>query len=149
MRISQVAFSTDEEYLILSAEEGGGLAVYETQKLMSGGTQPSFELPTNGTSLRAVVPNPAMEKAELVCLVTMKGELLMANLKTRQLLNGSQGPILKQGISCASWSPRGKQLVAGQGDGTCVPMTPEGEVKAGFPRPPSLEGDQHGKYTSM
>ena len=143
-RISQVSFSADEDFLILSAEQGGGIAVYETKDILNGNTQSSFELPTNGSPLRALVPNRALETAEYICLVTTKGELLMANLKTRQLLTGAQGPVLKQGISCASWSPKGKQLVAGQGDGTCVQMTPEGEGKGDFPRPPNVDGDQHG-----
>ena len=143
-RISQVSFSADEDFLVLSAEQGGGIAVYETKNILDGNTQSSFELSTNGSSLRALVPNPALDLAEYVCLVTTKGELLMANLKTRQLLSGPQGPVLKQGISCASWSPKGKQLVAGQGDGTCVQITPDGEGKGDFPRPPNVDGEQHG-----
>ena len=71
---------------------------------------------------------------------------MMATLSARQLLAGTQGSILQQGVSCASWSPRGKQLVAGRGDGTCVQLTPEGEVKKEIPRPPQLEGDQHGEF---
>src|SRR5207248_9003819 len=64
MRISQVAFSADENYLVLSAESGGGLAVYEVQNLMLGRANSSFELSTNNTSLRALVPNPTAENAK-------------------------------------------------------------------------------------
>lgn len=145
MRVSQVAFSADEEFLILSAENGGGLAVYDVQSIMQGGTQSAFELGTNGSSLRALSPNPTTERAELIGLVTTKGELMMANLKTRQLLAGAQGQVLKDGVSCMSWSTRGKQLIAGLGNGTSFQMTPEGEGKGELPRPSALEGDQHGE----
>ena len=144
MRISQVAFSADENYLVLSAENGGGLAIYDVQSLMQGNTESSFQLSTEGTPLRALVPNPTPERAELFAVVTTNGQVLMANLKSRQFLSGSQGQVLKQGVSSVSWSFRGKQLIAGLADGTLYQMTPEGENKGEVPRPPNLEGDQHG-----
>ena len=147
MRVSQVAFSADEKYLAISAEVGGGLAVYDVQALMQGNTTPTFELSTNGTSLRALVPNPTAEKAELFAVVTTKGELMMGNLMTRQFLNGARGQTMKEGVSCVSWSTRGKQLVAGLGNGACYQMTPEGEGKGELPRPPDLQGDEHGMFT--
>ena len=144
MRVSHVVFSTDESYLVISAESGGGLAVYNVAGLMGGNVQAAFELSTNGSSLRALVPNPTREKAELFAIVTANGYLMIANLNSRQMLQAPQGPILKDGVSCVTWSNRGKQLVAGLGNGTCLQLTPEGEVKADIPRPSDLEGDQHG-----
>jgi nucleoporin NUP159 len=76
--------------------------------------------------------------------VTTNGELLMANLKTRSLVRGPGGPVLKAGVSCVSWSNKGKQVVAGLADGTAYQMTPEGEGKANIPRSPDIEGNQHG-----
>ncbi|KAL8679923.1 MAG: hypothetical protein Q9186_003837 [Xanthomendoza sp. 1 TL-2023] len=143
MRISQVAFSADEAFLVLSAEDGGGLAVYDVRSLMQGNTQSAFQISTNGAALRMLLPNPTPEKAELFAAVTVKGELLMANLASRQFMNGPQGITMKEGVSCVSWSARGKQLVAGLGDGTCYQMTPEGAGKANIPTPPDLEGSQH------
>jgi nucleoporin NUP159 len=141
-----VAFSADENYLVISAESGGGLGVYDVQSLLQGNTTPTFELSTNSTSLRALVPNPNVEKAELFAVVTTNGELMMANLKTRQFLNGAQGQIMMNGVSCVSWSTRGKQLVAGLGNGTCSQITPEGDRKGEFPRPPDLQGDEYGMF---
>ncbi|KAK2769363.1 nuclear pore complex subunit nup159 [Colletotrichum kahawae] len=134
MRVSQLAFSADENYLILSAESGGGLAVYEIQSLLNGGTRAAFELATNGETLRALVPNPTIEKAELVAIVTNNGNLHMANLNERKISNA-----LKAQVSCLSWSTKGKQLVAGLADGTIFQMTPEGEEKGQIPRPPGVE----------
>lgn len=148
MRVSHVAFSADENYLVISAENGGGLAVYNVQTLIGGGTQSAFEMSTDGSSLRAIVPNPTPEKSDLFAIVTANGELKLVNLANRQFINGPQGSTLKDGVSCVSWSTRGKQLVAGLGNGFCVQMTPEGEIKAEIPRPGTLEGDQHGMLQS-
>ncbi|KAL8797862.1 MAG: hypothetical protein Q9195_000214 [Heterodermia aff. obscurata] len=142
-RISQVAFSADEEYLVISAEIGGGLAVYEVQTLMKGQTAAAFELDTKGTALRSLVQNPTPEKAELFAVITTKGELLVANVKARSFLNGVQGQIMKNGVSCVNWSNKGKALLAGLGDGTCYQMTPEGKAMAEIPRPSDLAGENH------
>ncbi|GKT98268.1 nucleoporin [Fusarium langsethiae] len=134
MRVSQLSFTADENYLILSAESGGRLAVYEVQSLLSGSTNSAFELSTNGETLRAMIPNPTPEKAELCAIVTNNGNLHMANLKERQISNP-----LKNQVSCVSWSSKGKQLCAGLGDGTIFQMTPEGEGKGEIPRPPNMD----------
>lgn len=139
MRISQLAFTADEAFLILSAESGGGLAVYDVDSLLQGSTNSACELPTGGESLRILIPNPTPEKADLCAIVTTSGNLHMANLKDRQLSKP-----LKSQVSCISWSAKGKQLCAGLGDGTIHQMTPEGEAKAEIPKPPTLD-DCHGK----
>ncbi|KAK4193379.1 putative nucleoporin [Podospora australis] len=141
-RISQLSFTADEQYLILSAESGGGLAVYETQALTSGSTQSAFEISTNGETLRALAPNPMPELGNLCAIVTNNGNLLMANLAERKLVSGANGPVLRAQVSCVSWSTKGKQLVAGMADGSIYQMTPEGVEKAHIPKPPSL-GDYH------
>ena len=148
-RISQVAFSSDESVLAISAENGGGLAVYDVQALMQGNMQSTFELGTNGSSIRALAPNPSPQSAEIFAVVTVKGELMMANMKTRQFVHGPTGQIIKEGVSCVSWSKKGKQLVAGLGNGGAFQMTPDGVGKAEIPRPVNMDGDQHGMSTSF
>ncbi|KAL8892507.1 MAG: hypothetical protein Q9215_000648 [Flavoplaca cf. flavocitrina] len=143
IRISQVAFSADEAYLVLSAEQGGGLAVYNVKSLMDGNTESTYQIATNGSPLRMLLPNPTKERADFLAAVTMDGNLLIANLSDRQFKSGPQGMTMKDGVSCVSWSARGKQLVAGLGNGTCYQMTPEGEGKAEIPTPPDMEGNQH------
>ncbi|KAK2606169.1 hypothetical protein QQS21_003452 [Conoideocrella luteorostrata] len=132
-RISHLAFTADENYLILSAESGGGLAVYDVQSLLQGSSNTAFELPTNSESLRLLAPNPTAEKAELCAVVTTNGNLYMANLKERKLSSP-----LKTQVSCLSWSAKGKQLCAGMGDGTICQMTPDGEGKGEIPQPPNF-----------
>lgn len=138
-RVSQLAFTADEKYLILSAESGGGLAVYETQNLLSGSTNSAFELSTEGQSLRTLVPNPTVEKSDFCAIITENGNLHMANLQQRAISN-----TLKSQASCLSWSAKGKQLCAGLADGIICQMTPEGDEKAQIPRPPNV-ANSHGK----
>ncbi len=145
MRISQVAFTANENFLVLSAENGGGLAVYDVQNLLGGSTQRAFEMPTNSSSLRALVPNPTPEKGELLAVVTTDGKLLMANLKEKNFVPGANGPMLKDGVCCVSWSTKGKQLVAGLGDGSAYQMTPEGVGKGEIPKPPNVGPNHHGE----
>lgn len=137
-RISHLAFTADERYIIMSAESGGGLAVYDLQSLAQGSSNSAFELPTNGEALRFLTPNPSAEKAELCAVVTTMGNLFMANLNERKL----SAP-LKTQVSCMSWSAKGKQLCAGMGNGAICQMTPEGEVKADIPQPP-YSGNSYG-----
>lgn len=145
IRVSQLAFTADEQYLILSAESGGGLAVHEVQALIQGSTQSAFEISTNGETLRALAPNPMPELAGYCAMVTDKGSLLMANFAERKLISGPNGPALRSQASCVSWSTKGKQLVVGVADGSIYQMTPEGVEKAYIPKPPTL-GDYHGKF---
>lgn len=149
MRVSQLTFSADEAYLVISAEVGGGLAVYEVDALLNGSTQTAFELPTNGESLRALVPNPTSDKGELLAVVTKDGNLMMANLKDRAFKTGTNGQALRSGVSCVSWSTKGKQLVAGLGNGSAIQMTPEGEIKAEIPSAPGLNDGDHGKLSML
>lgn len=144
--VSHIAFSADDNVLVVAAANGSGLAAYPVSNLMQGNSQPALSLPLNGATLRALAPNPTAAKAELFAAVTTNGELLMANLNQRELLQGQNGPVLKEGVSCVSWSNRGKQLVAGLADGTGYQMTPEGQGKAEIPRPPDLENNCHGMF---
>jgi len=68
----------------------------------------------------------------------------MANLAERKLVPGPNGPALRSQVTCAAWSTKGKQLVAGMGDGSVYQMTPDGAEKGHIPKPPSL-GDYHGE----
>jgi nucleoporin NUP159 len=143
-RLSQLAFTADEQFLVLSAETGGGLAVYDVQAIIQGATQSAFELSTNGETLRALVPNPMPESAALCALVTNNGNLYMANLAERKLVSGPNGPALRSQVTSAAWSTKGKQLVAGMADGSVYQMTPDGTEKGHIPKPPSLR-DYHGR----
>lgn len=142
MRISHLAFTPDEQYLILSAEQGGGLAVYETQSLLSSQLQSSFEIGTSGEAVKYLAPNPMPELAEFCAVVTTNGNLLMANLKEKSLADGPNSPVIRSQVTSVGWSTKGKQLVAGLADGSISQMTPDGSEKASIPKPDGL-GDFH------
>ncbi|KAF2758164.1 hypothetical protein EJ05DRAFT_500682 [Pseudovirgaria hyperparasitica] len=141
MRISHVYFTSDEKYLAITAETGGGLAVYEVDSLLQGNKEPSFQIATNGTSVRAVAPNP--EIGQYLLLVLSNGSLVLADLESKSLQNGKNGAVLCENVSCASWSVKGKQLIAGLGDGSVSQIKPDGDLVATIPKPPSLTGSVH------
>ncbi|KAJ6095819.1 hypothetical protein N7486_006565 [Penicillium sp. IBT 16267x] len=141
-RPTHVAFTANDDALILATENGSQLSVFKTTDIVQGNAQPAISIPTNGASIRALAPNPD-PNSTLVALVTANGELLIADLKAGNLVSGANGPILRNGVSCVAWSNKGKQLVAGLVDGTADQMTPDGTKKDAVPRPSDLEGDCH------
>lgn len=146
-RPSQIAFCVAESALAVSTESDHRVAVYDASTLLQGNPQPQISIPTNG-ALRALAPNPAPASEPLssyVALVTTNGELLLADLKAGSLVNGGSGPVLRSGVASVAWSNKGKQLVAGLADGSCVQLDPKGAVKVEIPRPPGLEANKHGK----
>jgi nucleoporin NUP159 len=142
-RPSHVVFSIDETVLVVSPQEGGGLIAYQVDGLLGGQTQPALRIDTNNTGLRGLSSNPSPESAELFAAVTTKGELLMADLKLGELRQSTNGAVLRTGVTCVSWSYRGKQLVAGLADGSGVQITPDGGVQAIIPKPPALPENMH------
>jgi nucleoporin NUP159 len=142
-RVSQVIFSSDESCLVISAEEGGGLAVYDTNGLLNGNKQSAFQIATNGVAVRQILANPSKENSHQFGLVLANGQLLLADLKQRQLVNGASGsPVFKENVSCACWSRLGKQIVAGLADGTAAQIDLQGNTKAVIPKPPQLMADR-------
>ncbi|KAN0078963.1 hypothetical protein V8E54_005476 [Elaphomyces granulatus] len=144
-RPMQVAFCSAESALALSTAESNQLLIYETSTLLQENPQPKLFIPTNAP-LRALAPNPAPldnSNSTFVAMTTVAGSLLIADLRIGSLVSGPNGPVLKDGVSCISWSNKGKQLVAGLADGTCYQMTPEGVRKDEIPRPPDLDAKQH------
>ncbi|RMZ17371.1 hypothetical protein D0860_00544 [Hortaea werneckii] len=140
-RVSQVAFSSDESCLVIAAEQGGGLAVYETNALTNGQKDPAFQVGTQGVRVRQLLPNPnpSDATAHLFGIVLETGQLLLADLKTKALTNNSSGsPVFHENVACACWSRLGKQIMAGKQDGTAVQIDPQGNVKAEIPRPSTL-----------
>ena len=147
-----MTFASGDSALVLATENGAQLSVFETASLLQGNAQPALSVPTNGATFRALVPNPSPSgdaQSTLVALVTVNGELLIADLKGGNLAAGPSGHVLKTGVSSVCWSNKGKQLVAGLGDGTGYQMTPDGAQKDLIPRPPDLEGECQSKFNQF
>lgn len=131
--------------MILATEGGSQISVFETATLLQGNSQPALSVQTNGVSVRALAPNPD-PTSTLAALVSVNGELLVADLKAGTLISGPNGPVIRNAVSCVAWSNKGKQLVAGLADGTADQMTPDGTSKAQIPRPLDLEAECHGAF---
>ncbi|KAF2717840.1 hypothetical protein K431DRAFT_288183 [Polychaeton citri CBS 116435] len=138
-RCSHVAFSADESCLIIAAEQGGGLAVYETNAITNGSKESQLQIGTNNVSIRHLIPNPARASWELVAVVLSEGQLVLADLKQQRLSQSASGnAVFAEKVYCASWSRLGKQLVVGKEDGTAQQIDLLGNVKADIPAPPQL-----------
>ncbi|KAL4887175.1 hypothetical protein BJY04DRAFT_204681 [Aspergillus karnatakaensis] len=145
-RPTHIAFASGDSALVLATENGSQLSVFETASLLQPNPQPAISIPTNGATFRAIAPNPAQaddSHTSLVALVTNNGELLIADLKAGNLITGTNGNILKTGVSSVCWSNKGKQLVAGLADGSGFQMTPEGIQKDIIPSPSDLSEPCH------
>lgn len=143
-RPTHVAFTASDDALILATENGSQITIFQTDTLLQGNAQPALSVSTNGATIRSLAPNPD-PSSTLVALVTVNGELLIADLKAGNLVSGASGSVLRTGVSCVAWSNKGKQLVAGMANGSADQLTPDGTQKAQLPRPSDLEGECHGR----
>jgi nucleoporin NUP159 len=141
-KLSHVAFASDGSCLIITAQDGGGLAVYSVDDLANNITKAAFQLATGGIAIRALAPNPNPELAHFIAVVMDNGHLMMADLQSKSFVGSSS---LRSGVVCVSWSVKGKQLVAGLQDGTCVQLDVAGAVKATIPKAPDAPSNYVGK----
>ncbi|KAF2001003.1 hypothetical protein P154DRAFT_522002 [Amniculicola lignicola CBS 123094] len=133
-RIRHVAFSaSSEDFLVVAAEEGGGLAVYGVEDLLKGNTEPGTQIGTEQIGVRALAPNPNPDFEHLFAVILDSGALAFADISQGQLRS-----IHADGVTCVSWSARGKAIVAGLENGTAIQYSVEGKHMANIPRPPEV-----------
>ncbi|KAF2737949.1 hypothetical protein EJ04DRAFT_509906 [Polyplosphaeria fusca] len=132
-QLRHVAFSSDEDFLVVSAESGGGLAVYSVDALKGGNTDLGQQIATDQIPIHALVPNPAPEFEKFFAVILESGRLVIADVAEGRLI-----PVHPEGVTSVSWSVKGKALVAGLGDGTIIQYHAEGKVMATIPRPPDV-----------
>ncbi|PVI06970.1 hypothetical protein DM02DRAFT_581602 [Periconia macrospinosa] len=132
-----VAFSIDEEYLVVSLENGGNILVYSVDALLRGETKPERQIDTN-ESLRALLPNPNPDFAHYVAVVGDSGRLEIADIS-----GGKKALIRSDGVTCASWSVKGRAYVIGLQDGTAAVFKTTDTELGTIPRPPELEGNYY------
>ncbi|KXT08595.1 hypothetical protein AC579_7062 [Pseudocercospora musae] len=147
-RLSHVAFSADESCLVIVSEQGGGLAVYDTNALVNGNKESAFSIGTNGVSVRHLLPNPNPDEAtaHLFAIVLTNGQLLLADLKARNLRKGQSSEAFHDNVFSACWSKMGKQIIAGKGDGSCAQIDPQGVLKDSIPVAPQLKEMKQADY---
>lgn len=110
--VSHIAFSSDGKFIYVSAM-GGGLLVYDSASPQSGRKE------LHMGPLADLMPNPVDTS---VALLTTTGDLIV------QSENGFE--TITTGITAISWSKKGKQIIAGTGDGSLKQFTPAGVLKA-------------------
>jgi nucleoporin NUP159 len=139
-RLSQLSFSSDEKWMVACAESGGGLAVYDVDALNRGIKDAAFQLATEGISVQALAPNPAIDNAQYYCVLLSDGKMMLVDLNKKEFVSGANGPVFLDGVSSVAWSNRGKQIVAGFKDGTAQQVKPDGKIANAIPLPPDTNG---------
>ncbi|EME40370.1 hypothetical protein DOTSEDRAFT_179452 [Dothistroma septosporum NZE10] len=147
-RISHVAFTADEAWLVVAFDSSGRLAVYATDQLANG-AQPAHEIETSGDGVRHLFPNPQdepMPSHRNVCAVVLNnGDLLFIKVsESNDLCIDHRGNnVFCNNVASGTWSKMGKQFVAGLVDGTAVRIDPFNSTKDNvverIPRAPQLE----------
>ena len=140
-RLRHVAFSVDEDFLVTSAENGGGLDVYAVNDLPKGNAKPGAQISTNNTPVRALLPNPAPGQAQYMAVILDTGRLDITEISTGKVVIVHPGA-----VTCASWSLKGRAIVAGFDNGTASIHMANNvhEVKGKIPRAPELPDNYRG-----
>ncbi|KAH7085528.1 hypothetical protein BKA63DRAFT_459084 [Paraphoma chrysanthemicola] len=132
--LRHVVFSTNGEFLVVSAEDQGALAVFNVATLMQGNQAPERKIETDGVAVRSLQPNPMAEFEHYMAVVLQSGKLCIVDIA-----EGGTLTIKNDGVSCATWSSKGKAVAAGLQDGTTSIYMSTGELKGTIPCPPGLE----------
>ncbi|KAL6705314.1 hypothetical protein ACN47E_007124 [Coniothyrium glycines] len=133
--LRHVAFSNDGEFLVISSEDQGRLAVFDVELMVKQGKKDATsQIETDGIPLRALVPNPASEFAHYFAAVYDNGKLVIVNVADNNVK-----VIRDEGVTSVDWSARGKAVVAGLQDGSSGIYMTEGILRGVIPRPPELD----------
>jgi nucleoporin NUP159 len=141
-KLRHVAFSSDEDFLVISAEEGGGLAIYDAAGLLENKLS-STQFPTDQTPVRALVPNPNPQYGHFFAAVLDSGRLLLIDVTQKK-----STVIHEIDVTCVAWSIKGLALVAGLKDGSAVQYKTDGKLLATVPAPPEMDPDFIGEYSN-
>lgn len=137
-KVISVRFAYSDKLVIASLADGS-IAAYRLKALVQGGTSPVLTSKAPFTP-QDLLPNPA-PGSPLVALVPSPFSAAPPQLA---LLNADANAITTPfpaavQATCACWSVKGKQIAVGTRQGAIAQMTPEGDVKAEIPLPPSLD----------
>jgi nucleoporin NUP159 len=141
-QLRHVAFSSDEEFLVIATESGESLIVYNVDDAIQK-KDPVRQIATGPSPIRALAPNPAPEYAHYFAAVLESGQLVIADVSTSQFQ-----PRGSDNVTCAAWSMKGKAVIAGLKDGTAIQFDTSGKpVAAGtIPRPPDVDASYSSKF---
>ena len=113
---------------------------YDVRSLMKGSNgyfakQSPATSPSNGALLSAAW-NPSI--SELITMVYSSGAVEVLKVEDTVSVRSSRPPM---NAKCVAWSPKGKQMVLGFGDGTLAQFTPTMEIKKKVNACPLINGN--------
>jgi nucleoporin NUP159 len=134
--LRHVVFSTTGDFLVISAEGNGGLAVFDVPELLKGKKEPQQQIKTDGVTVRVLQANPVPETEQYMAAVFDSGKLCLVDVTT-----GQTSVLKESGVSSVTWSNKGKAVAAGMQDGTTAIYMTDGTLKATMPRAPDSNSD--------
>jgi hypothetical protein len=132
-KLRHVAFSAEGDFLVISAENEGGLAVFDPTELLKQNFKPGNQIDTGKVAVRSLLPNPAPQMEHIFAAVLDDGKFCIIDVA-----KGVSNTIRAEGVVCAAWSTKGKALAVGLKDGTGVLYLNDGTQKGTIPRPPGI-----------
>jgi nucleoporin NUP159 len=138
--LRHVVFSTGGEFLVISAEDKGALAVFDAAKLVSGNLSPERQIQTENVAVHTLLPNPVANMGHYMAAVLDTGKLWLVDIALDKT-----NTLKANGVTCAAWSSRGKAVAAGLEDGTTEIYLSDGTLKGTIPRPPDVDDNYQGK----
>jgi nucleoporin NUP159 len=142
-QLRHVAFSADEEYLVLNPEGQGILVVYNVDDLLKGSTKPAEQITIHNDSVRALLPNPDPGFAHYMVVIGDSGRLDIVDItKSNKVTVDTEG----KKVTCGAWSVRGRAYVVGFEDGTAAAYKTTETLLGKIPRPPDVDESYSGRY---
>ncbi|XP_013169296.1 PREDICTED: nuclear pore complex protein Nup214 isoform X1 [Papilio xuthus] len=130
---SHIAVNCDQEWLAVISKTM--LFVYKTIDFQNPNTSPSFSIKLDinpATFVSAVQWNPCI--TDTIAIAFFDGTLLVSQVTTMQVKK------MQSNVRCICWSPKGKQLVTGNNDGTLCQYKPDLSPMKMVPAPNLFDG---------
>ncbi|CAG5050409.1 unnamed protein product [Parnassius apollo] len=128
-----IAVNCDQEWLAVISKTM--LFVYKIVDFQNQNILPSFSIKLDvnpSTFISAVQWNPC--NPDTIAIACFDGTLLVSQVSTNQVKK------LQSNVRCICWSPKGKQLVTGNNDGTLCQYKPDLSPMKTVPAPNLFEG---------
>ncbi|XP_026724949.1 nuclear pore complex protein Nup214 [Trichoplusia ni] len=139
---THVAVNCDQELLVVTG--GQLLTIYKVTDFQNQNVAPSLTLKCEvspSTFVSGLQWNPCIP--DTIGLTYFDGTLLVSQVSTSQIKK------VPSKARCLCWSPKGKQLVTGNNDGTLSQYKPDLTPAKTYPAPNQFEGSQLGEAIAI
>lgn len=129
---THISVSCDEEFLAITG--GHNIYIYKISEFQNQNVVPGVTIPCNVPSpqISSLQWNPCIP--DMIAVAYFDGTLLVSSALTNQV------KIIPAKARCICWSPKGKQVVVGNNDGTLCQYKPDLSLMKTVPAPQLFDG---------